>query len=107
MLRFRSGLLSQARESGQTVTAAHVRYSLTRDNGPGVSVEDTVSYWDDTPILKHMFRLVGLRGIEIDVRLGDSPIPFSAHAEDRTIAATEARNAVMELGGVSYSVEVA
>ena len=105
MLKFRSGLLSQARESGQTVTAAHVRYSLTRDNGPGVSVEDTVSYWDDTPILKHMFRLVGLRGIEIDVRLGDSPIPFSAHAEDRTVAATEARNAVMELGGVRYPVE--
>jgi len=97
VLKFHSGLLSQAMASGEPVTAAHVRYRLTEDNGPGVTVADNVSYWDDTPLLKHIFRLVALRGIEVEVRFAGAPIVFSGDVGRRKMAAAEARAAVMEL----------
>ena len=100
VLKFHSGLLGDALEARQPVTAAFVRYRLTEDNGPGVTVPGHVAYWDDTPLLKHIFRLVALRGIEVDVRFADSPIAFSADASHRKQAAIEARAAVMALGGI-------
>ena len=99
VLKFHSGLLAQAMASGQPVTAAHVRYRLTEDNGPGVTVADDVCYWGDTPILKHIFRLLGLRGIEVEVRFAEAAIAFSEGMGRRKMAAAEARAAVMELGG--------
>ena len=99
VLKFRSGLLSEAIEAGQPVTAAYVRFQLTQDNGPGVTVTSHVSYWDDTPLLKHTFSLVALRGIEVVVRFADSPIVFSS--SNRKTAAVEARAAVMQLGGIT------
>ncbi|HXE09378.1 MAG TPA: hypothetical protein VN612_15855, partial [Acidobacteriaceae bacterium] len=46
----------------------------------------------------HIFRLLGFRGIEIEVTFSDSPIAFSAAAlADRHIAAQEARDAVLAL----------
>ena len=101
VLPFRSGLLTESIAAGQSITAAFIRYRLTRDNGPDVAIENRVSYWDDTPIALHIFRLVGLRGIEVDVSFASSPIAFSpAASTDRRVAAVEARAAVMELGGV-------
>jgi 1-acyl-sn-glycerol-3-phosphate acyltransferase len=104
VLKFHSGLLVQAIDAHHPVTAAYLRYRLTQDNGPGVSAENDVSYWGDTPLLLHIFRLLGLRGIEVDVRLGDSPISFSAGPDQRKLLAAEARAAVMELGGVRDTV---
>ena len=108
VLPFRSGLLTESIAAGQPITAAFVAYRLTRGNGPDVTIADRVAYWDDTPIFTHIFRLVGLRGIEVDVSFADAPIAFSpAAATDRRIAATEARAAVMELGGVAEPEPVA
>jgi 1-acyl-sn-glycerol-3-phosphate acyltransferase len=98
VLKFHSGLLAQAMQGGQPVTAAHVRYRLTEDNGPGVTVADDVCYWGDTPMLRHIFRLLGLRGIEVEVRFADAPIAFSEGLGRRKVAAVEARAAVMEVG---------
>jgi lyso-ornithine lipid O-acyltransferase len=103
VLKFRSGLLADAIEARQPVTAAFVRYRLTQDNGPGVTVPTHVAYWDDTPLPKHIFRLLALRGIEVDVRFADAPIAFSAEACHRKQAAAEARAAVTELGGIPDS----
>jgi 1-acyl-sn-glycerol-3-phosphate acyltransferase len=83
------------------VVPAFIRYRLTEDNGPDVSVSDDVSYWDDTPLAKHVFRLMGLKGVEITVRFADSPILFTVGPEEREAAAEEARTAVMELGEMS------
>jgi lyso-ornithine lipid O-acyltransferase len=98
VLKFHSGLLAQAMEGSQPVRAAHVRYRLTEDNGPGVTVADDVCYWGDTPLLKHLFRLLGLRGIEVEVRFAEAAIVFSESVGRRKKAALEARAAVMEVG---------
>jgi 1-acyl-sn-glycerol-3-phosphate acyltransferase len=99
VLKFHSGLLVKSLEAAQPITAAYIRFRLTEDNGPGVTVEDYVSYWGDTLLVKHIFRLLGLRGIEVDVRFADFPIEFS-RTDQRKLLAAEARAAVMELGGV-------
>jgi 1-acyl-sn-glycerol-3-phosphate acyltransferase len=100
VLKFHSGLLVKSLEAAQPITAAYLRYKLTQDNGPGVTVEDDVSYWGDTALVKHIFRILGLRGIEVDLSFADSPISFSAGFDQRKLLAAEARTAVMELGGV-------
>jgi 1-acyl-sn-glycerol-3-phosphate acyltransferase len=96
VLSFRSGLLAQAIEAHQPITAAHVRYRLTEDNGPQATLAD-VCFWDDTMLAKHIFRLMALRGIEVELRFAESPIAFSEDINHRKIAAEEARAAVMQL----------
>jgi 1-acyl-sn-glycerol-3-phosphate acyltransferase len=102
VLKFHSGILAQVRDAGEPVTAAFVRYRLTEDNGPQVSLERDVCYWsDDAVLVPHVFRLLAIRGIEVSVRVADSPIAFSAEPDNRKLAAEEARAAVMELGGIT------
>jgi 1-acyl-sn-glycerol-3-phosphate acyltransferase len=98
--KFHSGLLVKSLEAAQPITAAYLRYKLTHDNGPGVTVENDVSYWGDTSLLKHIFRILGLRGIEVDLSFADSPIPFAGGLDQRKLLAAEARVAVMDVGGV-------
>lgn len=98
VLKFHTGLLMQAIEAGQPITAAHIRYRLTEENDPNLSLAD-VCFWDNTPLATHIFRLLAVRGIEIEVHFADAPITFSAEAvEHRKIAAEVARAAVMQLG---------
>ena len=96
VLPFHSGLLTQAMEAGQPITAAYIRYRLTEDNGPYLSLADAC-FWDDTLFAKHIFRLLALRGIEVELCFAESPIAFSAAAGERRIAAEEARAAVLQL----------
>jgi 1-acyl-sn-glycerol-3-phosphate acyltransferase len=103
VLKFHTGLLAQTVAAGQPVTAAHVSYRLTQANGAGVTIPSHVSYWDDTPLFKHIFRLLAVRGIEVEVRIAASPIAFSA-PDDRKLSAEQARAAVMKLGGVRDAI---
>jgi 1-acyl-sn-glycerol-3-phosphate acyltransferase len=96
VLPFHSGLLAQAMEAGQPITAAHIRYRLTEDNGPYLSLAD-LCFWDDTLLAKHIFRLLAMRGIEVELHFAESPIAFSPRASERRIAAEEARTAVLQL----------
>ena len=106
VLPFHSGLLGEAIEAGQPVTAAYIRYRLTLDNGPHRSLAD-VCFWDDTPLVVHIFRLLSLRGIEVELRFAESPIAFSPRAIDRKIAAEEARAAVLQLRASTNAESVA
>ena len=104
VMKFHSGILAQVVEAGEPVTAAFVRYRLTEDNGQGVKLDDDVCYWgDDVQLFPHIFRLLGLRGIEVSIRIADAPIQF-ANGADRKLVAVEARTAVMEVGGVRDAV---
>jgi 1-acyl-sn-glycerol-3-phosphate acyltransferase len=98
LLKFHSGLLAQAMEEGQPVTAAYVRYSLGLANETGVTVADDVCYWGDAEMLPHIFRLLGLRGLRAEVRFADAPIDFSSDVLHRKQVAIEARTAVAALG---------
>jgi 1-acyl-sn-glycerol-3-phosphate acyltransferase len=97
VLKFHSGLLARAMAAGLPITAAHIAYRLTRDNGPRIAVANDVCFWGDVSMLKHIFRLLGLRGIEIEVRFADAPIAFSEGPAQRKRAAIEAREAVLQL----------
>jgi 1-acyl-sn-glycerol-3-phosphate acyltransferase len=97
LLKFHSGLLAQAMEERQPVTAAYVRYSLGPGNEAGITVADDVCYWGDAQMLPHIFRLLGLRGLRAEVRFADGPIVFSSDAMHRKLAAIEARQAVATL----------
>jgi len=97
MLNFHSGLLAEAMEEGEAITAAYLQYSLGQGNAPGVTVADDVCYWGDAKMLPHIFRLLGLRGLRAEVRFAAEPIAFSSQSEDRKQAAVEAREAVSAL----------
>jgi 1-acyl-sn-glycerol-3-phosphate acyltransferase len=104
VMKFHSGILAQVLEAGEPVTAAYVRYRLTENNGPDVSIEEDLAYWGDVGLFTHIFKLLSLRGIEVRVRIADAPIAFSEAAGRRKLAAAEARAAVMALGGVRDAV---
>ena len=97
MLPFHSGLLAQAMQTEEPVSAAYVRYSLEEENESGASVEDDICYWGDRSMRPHVFRFLGLRGVRADVTFGEGPIRFSADVLHRKIAALEARSAVLRL----------
>jgi 1-acyl-sn-glycerol-3-phosphate acyltransferase len=108
VLKFHSGILGQVLEAGQEVTAAFVSYRLTEDNGPNATIENDVCYWgDDVSLFRHIYGMLGLRGIEVIMRIGEKPIAFTVDALHRKQAAIEARAAVMELGGIHDTVPAA
>jgi 1-acyl-sn-glycerol-3-phosphate acyltransferase len=101
MLPFHSGLLAQAMEIDEPVTAAYLRYALEEDNGPDATVEDDVCYWGDRRMWPHVFKFLGLRGAHATVKVAEAPIAFSADELHRKAAAVEARNAVLGLSAVA------
>lgn len=96
LLKFHSGLLAQAMEERQPVTAAYVTYSLGAGNE--ATVADDVCYWGDAKMLPHIFKFLGLRGVSAEVRFAAEPIAFSSDVMHRKLAAIEARAAVAALG---------
>jgi 1-acyl-sn-glycerol-3-phosphate acyltransferase len=105
VLPFRSGALAAILEGGQNITAAYVSYRLTEGNGPGVTIENDLAFWgEDARLFHHIFGLLALRGIEVNIKIADSPIGFTTTEIHRKQAAIEARAAVMELGGVRNMV---
>lgn len=100
LLPFRTGLLAQALAAREPITAAHIGYALDAGND-GATVEDDVCFWGDTPMLKHIFRFVGLQGVSASVRIAEGPIVFSGGEVDRKKAAVEARAAVLAVAGGS------
>lgn len=104
LLKFHSGLLAQAMESGMPVTAAYIRYSM--DAGNDATVADDVCYWGDAKMLPHIFKLLGLRRLRAEVRFAAAPIRFSSDVMHRKLAAIEARVAVAAVGKQAESREV-
>ncbi|QNI38304.1 lysophospholipid acyltransferase family protein [Edaphobacter albus] len=105
LLKFHSGLLSQARAAGGEITPAHICYHLGEGNGSATVTED-VCYWgDDVILVPHIFRLLGLRGVRAEVRFAEEPIAFSVDADHRKRAAQEAWVAVGELARAVMGTE--
>ena len=98
LLKFHSGLLGQALMAKAPMTAVFLRYSLTEENEPGVTVEEDVC-WGAKPLLAHVIRFLGLRGVHAEVIFGDGPIAFSSDGMHRKKASMEAQAAVARLGG--------
>ncbi len=99
VLAFHSGVLAQAMTVKEPVTAGFLTYTLDEENEAGVTVADDVCFWGDTPMLPHIFRFLGLRGVHAYVKFADAPIRFSSDVLHRKLAAVEAREAVLGVGG--------
>jgi 1-acyl-sn-glycerol-3-phosphate acyltransferase len=106
LLKFHSGLLGQVMEGGATVTAAFIRYSFGAENGADVSVADDVCYWGDRDMVRHIFKFLGLRGVQVEVRFAEEPVAFSSDALHRKQAAVEGRAAVAALGGMAIDTNL-
>ena len=96
LLKFHSGLLSEALAAGQPITAAYLQYSLAANNG-GRRASDAVAYWGEQPMLPHVFGFLSLRGVRADVTIASEPIRFAEGVASRKLAAVEARRAVCQL----------
>ena len=96
LLKFHTGLLGQAMREQMPITAGYIRYSLIAKNAPSVSVARDIA-WGETPMLRHIFRFLSLRGVQADIYFADQAIAFSPSAANRKIAAAEARQAVADL----------
>jgi 1-acyl-sn-glycerol-3-phosphate acyltransferase len=101
LLEFRSGALGQAMEAGLPVTAAFVSYQLNGRNPPGTTVKNDVAFWGDAELFHHIFHLLALRGVQVNIQIADRPIAFPPGQINRKQAATEARAAVMQLGALT------
>jgi 1-acyl-sn-glycerol-3-phosphate acyltransferase len=97
LLKFHSGLLSQAMSGGAPVTAAHIQYHLGEGNDPTVTVVNDVYYWGEMKMFPHIFKFLGLRKVRAEVRFAERPIEFLANVSQRKQAAVEARVAVAAL----------
>ena len=98
LLPFRSGLLAQTIEAGEPVTAGFLHYELSEEDlRQGRSAKSDV-HWGKQTLLGHIWNLLGLEAIHVNVRFAEEPIRFSSEALiDRKIAAVEARDAVYSL----------
>ena len=96
LLKFHSGLIGQVMLEEMPIQMGYLRYRLDGPNAPGVTVAHDVC-WGTTPLLVHVFRLLGLRGLRAEVRFAEEPISFSERATNRKIAAEEAREAMAGL----------
>ncbi len=106
LLKFHSGLLAQVMASGAQVTAAFLRYSLSEAQQRTASVENDMCYWGDAKLVPHIFRLLGLRGMKVEIHFAGKPIQFSGEVQHRKLAAMEARAAVLELAAQDERAEV-
>ena len=64
-----------------------------RATGRGVSIAEDVAYWKDHKFAHHVWRLIGLRGIEVEIRFGRA-IPARG---DRKQVAERLHGMVLEL----------
>ena len=87
ILRFKSPLLQLAAERDQPVHYATLSY-----RAPGPPAHKTVCWWDDTPFLSHLLRLLALPRFEAIVTFGHAPI----QAGDRKLLAQELRSAMVQ-----------
>ena len=103
VLRFHAGLLGPIIAGKQPLKAAFIRYHLPESTSAETLRED-VHFWGETPMLRHIFRLLSLRGIRAEVAFADRPMQFLPDPPSRKEAAVQARQAVCTIGGVDPDV---
>lgn len=90
VLPFLPALVQPAIDSRAPVVPMALRWASTR---PGVLVAEDLAYWKDHRFVSHLWRLMGLRGIQAEIVFGQ---PLSAAGSRKELAAT-VREKVLEL----------
>ncbi len=89
VLPFNSPLMSLPARKKIPVHYASIRYKTDRPDRP---VSEWICWWDDTPFVRHVWRLAGLGKIVAEVRFGSSPM----HLKDRKELARRLHEKVSE-----------
>ncbi len=89
VLRLKPSLLEIAAEAGKPVHYATLSYR-TRQGAP--PAHEAICWWDDTPFVTHLLRLLNLRSFDATLKFGTQPIA----ANDRKTLAEQLRSAMAE-----------
>jgi 1-acyl-sn-glycerol-3-phosphate acyltransferase len=101
ILPFRRGLFNSVIYDRVPLKVAAMRWELTRPNG-GASVEQDLCFVGDARFGPHLFRLLGLRGIQVTVEFGLETVP----GDDRfALAANSCSSMQQMLAGMGATAE--
>jgi 1-acyl-sn-glycerol-3-phosphate acyltransferase len=94
VLPFRRGLFHSVLNNGVALRTAGLRYSLEPCSvNRGATVGEDVCWWGEMGFTSHMFWLMGLRGLEAQIRFGDEVF----ERQDRFILSETAQARVAEM----------
>lgn len=100
VLPFHGSMLQPAIDAGAPVVPVALRWHVRMD---GVDVAEDVAYWKDHVLVPHMWRFLGLRGIEVEIVFG---APIACEGFDRsTLAAKVERHVLKQLEGQQTQVK--
>jgi 1-acyl-sn-glycerol-3-phosphate acyltransferase len=94
VLPFRRGLFHSVLNNGVSLRTAALRYSLEPCSvNRGATVGEDVCWWGEMGFTSHMFWLMGLRGLEAQIRFGDEVL----QRQDRFVLSETAQVRVAEM----------
>jgi lyso-ornithine lipid O-acyltransferase len=94
VLPFRRGLFHSVLHGGVALRTAALRYSLdTHVVNGDATVGDDVCWWGDMEFGSHIFRFLGLRGLQAQIRFGEEVVERT----DRFVLSETAQAAVAEM----------
>ena len=91
VMPFHSSLIQPAIDAGVPVVPAALRWQAT---DPAIDIAEDVAYWGDHTLAPHLWRVLGLRGLRVDVTFG---APSSSGGQDRKTLAGTAHDSVCAL----------
>ncbi len=91
LMPFHSSLIQPAIDAGVSVAPAALRWQAT---DPAIDIAEDVAYWGDHTLVPHLWRVLGLRGLRVEVTFGN---PSSSAGLDRKTLAGTAHDRVSAL----------
>ena len=91
VMPFHSSLIQPAIDAGVPIVPAALRW---RASDAAVDISEDVAYWGDHTLVPHLWRVLGLRGLRVDVAFGD---PLLSGGQDRKTLAGTAHDRVSAL----------
>ena len=88
---FHGTLLQSAIDANAPIVPTAICWAV---RSPGLSISEDVAYWKDHVFMRHFWRLLGLRGVSVDIRFGD---PIDPRDANRKELAPIVRDRVMRL----------
>ena len=95
LLPFKPSMLQPALHLGAQIVPVALCYGAT---DPAVSVSHDIAYWRNAVFFPHLWRLAGLRGIQVDVHFGR---PRIGQDQNRREVADSLRREVKQMAGLS------
>ena len=94
VLPFRRGLFHSVLNNSVALRTSALRYALEEHASNGdATVGNDVCWWGDMTFGRHMFRLLGLKGLRVQIRFGDEV----TERADRFVLSETAREMVGEM----------